>query len=309
MKTVSVVIPILNGADTLDALFGRFATVEADLQAMGISLHFILVDDGSTDRTYAGMLDWKQRKKNISVVKLSRNWGAIAASNAGLKHVKGDAFTLYSSDLQDPPELIPEMCRRWQEGKKFIICQRAKERKDPFLTRLYARLYYKLVKWLVMDQFPETGFDIFLLDAAYLPYLQHTGKNINRSLYTYWLGLNPEIITYNRPQRHSGKSKWTFSRKVKLFIDSFLGFSMKPIRLFIMLGLIVSALSFVYGTVVVAGALLGNISVPGYASLAVILSFMFGLVFLLLGVIAEYLWRIFDEVNKRPESVVETYVE
>ena len=136
MKTVSVVIPVLNGADTLDALFGRFAGVEAELSPAGINLHFIMVDDGSTDRTYAAMLDWKQRKSNISVMKLSRNWGAIAASNAGLKHVRGEAFTLYSSDLQDPPELIPEMCRKWKEGKKFIICQRAKERKDPFCRKL-----------------------------------------------------------------------------------------------------------------------------------------------------------------------------
>lgn len=309
MKTVSVVIPILNGSDTVDALFERLDGVKRELQDLGLDLQVIVVDDGSTDDTFAQLLRIKHRALYLSVVKLSRNFGAIAASNAGLQKVKGNAFTIYSSDLQDPPELIAQMASMWLKGEKFIICQREKKRKDPLLTKLYARVYYLLVKSLVMKDFPKTGFDIFFMDAAYLPYLQQTGKNINRSLYTYWLGLEPKVITYQRPERHAGKSKWTFSKKLKLFIDSFLGFSMRPIRLFILLGLMASVGSFLYGAVIVVGALLGNISVPGYASLMVLMSLMFGVVFLLLGIIAEYLWRVFDEVNKRPESVIESFVE
>lgn len=308
-RTISVVIPVFNGAESLDELFARFGAVEEELRRRDLALAYIMVDDGSSDRTFLELLKWKQRKPALAILKLSRNFGAVAASNAGLRHVRGDAFTIYACDLQDPPELIVRMADLWLSGQKFVICQREQRRADPFVSRFFARIYYRLVRWLVLERFPETGFDIFLLDADYLHYLQNAGKNINRSLYTYWLGIVPEVLTYARPKRHAGRSGWTLGRKLKLVVDTLLGFGTKPLRLFILLGLGVASLSFAYGTAVVVGALLGNITVPGYASLVVSMSFMFGLVFLLLGLIAEYLWRVFEEVNKRPEAVVETFIE
>ncbi|MFY9308880.1 MAG: glycosyltransferase [Bacteroidia bacterium] len=310
MKTVSVVIPVYKGAETLPFLFKAFCDVEKKLVEKGVSLHLIFVDDGSRDDTYPELLNLKtQRQERITIIKLTKNFGAICASNAGLKYVKGDAFTIYAADMQDPPELLVQMVDKWLEGKKYIICQRNIKRKDPLSTRLFAFFYYKLINVFVVKDFPKTGFDIMFWDSQFLPYIKNTSKNINRSLYAHWLGVVPEVIMYDRPERMHGKSKWTFNKKVKLFVDSFLGFSMLPIRISSIIGGVVAVCSFVYACIIVIGSILGNVKVPGYASLMASTSFLMGIVILMLGVIGEYVWRIFDEVNKRPEAVIEEVLE
>jgi dolichol-phosphate mannosyltransferase len=247
-------------------------------------------------------------KPNVTIIKLSKNFGAIAASNAGLKQVKGDAFTFFAGDLQDPPHLLLTMVNKWLEGSNYIICQRNKKRKDPLLTKLYAYLYYKLIRFFVVKNFPKTGFDIMFWDSKFLNLFQNSSKNINRSLYAHWLGVKPEVVLYDRPERGAGESKWTFSKKINLFIDSFVGFSIIPIRLSMFIGLLSALVSFSYGTIVLFGGLFGNNHEPGYPSTIVIISFLLGIVITMLGVIGEYIWRIFDEVNKRPESVVEEVI-
>lgn len=309
MKTVSVVIPVYYGADTLPVLYHAFNEVEKKLLEKEVDLHLIFVDDGSKDNTYIELLKIKEKKEKVTIIKLAKNFGAVCASNAGLKFVKGDAFTIYAADMQDPPELLLQMVDKWISGKKYILCQRNKKRKDPLLTKLFAKFYYKLIRILVVPDFPETGFDIMFWDAQFLPYLQTTSKNINRSLYSHWLGIQPEIILYDRSERIHGKSKWTFNKKFKLFIDSFVGFSILPMRITTIVGGIVASISFIYGSIVTIGGILGNVVVPGYASLIVIISFLLGLIIVMLGVIGEYIWRIFDEVNKRPESVIDTIIE
>lgn len=306
MKKISVVVPVYFGEETLPILFDAFVKVEAVLLKKNISLQLIFVDDGSKDNTYNELLKIKATNKlETIIIKLSKNFGALCASNAGLKFVKGNAFTIFAADMQDPPELLIEMAENWLLGNKYIICQRNKERKDPFITRVFAFFYYKLLRLLVVDDFPDTGFDIMFLDAQFLHFFTNISKNINRALYVHSLGISPKILFYDRKERMHGTSKWTFGKKFKLFIDSFLGFSMLPIRLITGLGLIVSLFSFTYGIIVIIGAFYGNVSVPGYASLISMCSLLFGIIILMLGVIGEYIWRIFDELNKRPEFVIE----
>jgi glycosyltransferase involved in cell wall biosynthesis len=309
MKTVSVIIPVYFGAETLPFLLKAFIDVEQQLLQKSVNLHLIMIDDGSKDDTFIELLKIKKQRPETTIIKLAKNFGAIAASNAGLKYVKGDAFTFYAADMQDPPALLLQMIEKWLEGKKYILCQRNLKRKDPLLTRLFAVLYYKLIRLMVVRDFPKTGFDIMFWDSHYLPYINNTSKNINRSLYAHWLGITPEIIKYDRPERMHGKSKWTFNKKLKLFIDSFVGFSILPMRVVSIIGGITSAISFIYGGIIIIGALMGNVSVPGYASLMTSTSFLLGIIIIMLGVIGEYIWRIFDEVNKRPESVIEEVIE
>ena len=197
------------------------------------------------------------------------------------------------------------MAKLWLNGEKYIIAVRAKKRKDPFTSRVYAKLYYILINLFVMKSFPKNGFDVAMWDASILEYLKNTSKNINRSLFSHWLGFKPFEIEYERQERKLGKSGWTFSKKWKLFLDSILGFSVIPIRFISFIGMCVSFLSFGYGILILIGGITGRISEPGFATVTSLITFLLGLVIVMLGVIGEYLWRIFDEVNKRPESVIE----
>jgi dolichol-phosphate mannosyltransferase len=143
------------------------------------------------------------------------------------------------------------------------------------------------------------------MDKALLPHLQKSGKNINTPLFAYWLGFEPEILYYERNERIHGKSRWTFFNKLKLFIDSLLGFSIVPIRLISVIGILVASISFGYGCLVVLSAILGKVPVAGFATIVALISFLLGLIIIMLGIIGEYIWRIFDEVNHRPESVID----
>lgn len=304
MKKVSVVVPVYFNEDSLPALFRGLLETERRLLGKGLQLELIFVDDGSRDGSLKELLKIKQERESTKIIKLTRNFGAVHASKAGLQFASGDCFLALAADLQDPPELIPRMVDKWLEGAKFIICVRAK-RSDPLRTKIASSLYYRLVRLFVVKDYPMGGFDLALMDSALLPFLRDSSKNINTALFAYWLGFKPEVIAYERPKRPHGKSRWSLSKKMKFFIDSIWGFSVVPVRLMSLLGLLISLASFIYGLVIAANAVRGRISVQGFPTLAALISFLLGMVLFTLGVIGEYIWRIFDEVNKRPESVIE----
>lgn len=279
--------------------------MERNLEKENGRLELIFVDDGSGDGSLQELLKIKATRPETKVVKLTRNFGALHAYKAGLSQVTGDCFTAISADLQDPPELILQMFIKWRTGSKYILCHR-QERQDPFTTRLFARVYYFLLRLFVISDYPPGGFDLTLMDKQFLPFLCKSGKNINTFLFSFWLGYKPEVIPYKREHRKFGKSRWTFRKKFKLFLDSLLGFSVVPIRCISFVGLLVSIISFLYGLFVVVNALFGNFApVRGFATLAALLAFLLGLVIVMLGIIGEYIWRIFDQVNGRPEFVIE----
>lgn len=305
MKKISIIIPVFFNEDSLSFLFEKLQTIEEDLKKLDLKTELIFIDDGSGDNSLVRLLEFKTKCPETTIIKHSRNFGAMHAIKTGTKFVKGDCFTILSADLQDPPSLIIEMVNHWLNGAKYVICRRQK-REDPFSTRLFARIYYFLLRLFVVPNYPSGGFDLALMDKDMLPYLQNSGKNINISLFAFSLGYNPVIIPYNREKRIFGKSRWTFRKKVSFFIDSLLGFSIIPIRIISILGIIISTLSIGYGVFVFFLALVTNIPVQGFATLAILISFLMGLIIIMLGIIGEYVWRIFDEVNGRPESVIET---
>jgi dolichol-phosphate mannosyltransferase len=304
MKTVSVIVPVYYNAGSLPTLFEALVAVESDLGHRDLAMNLIFVDDGSGDDSFDQLLQVKELRPATTILKLSRNFGSSQAIKAGLEHVSGDCFTWIAADLQDPPTLITAMVDEWLKGSKFTVCARA-ERYDPLGTRVFAHLYYALVRRLVAPDYPEGGFDIALFDRQLLRFFQNSSKNINLSLLAHSLGFRPVIIPYRRIARVHGKSRWTISKKVKLLVDSFVGFSFLPIRLISLVGLAVAGVSFLYGLVVIIGVLARGRVVPGFAALAALISFLLGLVIIMLGILGEYLWRILDETNKRPEAVVE----
>jgi polyisoprenyl-phosphate glycosyltransferase len=304
-STVSVVVPVYFNADSLPTLHRRLEEVErALIERHAISLQLIFVDDGSGDASLQALREIKQARPESTIVRLSRNFGAVHASRTGFRFVRGQAFVVLAADLQDPPELLLEMVPHWLAGRKFVIAVRA-SREDPWRSRLWSRLYYRLLRFMVVPGYPEGGFDIALMDRSMLEPMRNCSKNAFTPLLAYWLGHQPAVVTYHRPKRVHGRSGWTFTKKFKAFLDVMLGFSVTPIRLISAVGACVAGASFVYGVAVAIGALSGSIEVSGFATLAILITFLLGLIIIMLGVIGEYLWRIFDEVNRRPESVID----
>jgi dolichol-phosphate mannosyltransferase len=304
VKTLSVVVPVYFNEGSLHPLFRELQEVETQLLTMEVALELIFVDDGSGDGSFGELNKIKVERPATRLVKLSRNFGAVHASKTGLQFVTGDCFLVLAADLQDPPLLIIDMVRRWQAGAKFVTCVRQK-RSDPPLTTLFAKAYYRVLRAVVVANYPDGGYDLALMDKVMLPHMQSSGKNINPNVFAFWLGFKPEVIPYERRQRIHGKSRWTFRKKFKFFLDTLLGFSIVPLRLISLTGMVVSAGSLAFVIFVIVNGLLGRYDVPGFATLTSIIAFLLGLVICMLGVIGEYVWRIFDEINRRPEAVIE----
>ncbi len=304
MKTLSIVVPVYFNEKSLPPLFERLAALEVRLKGEDINLEFIFVDDGSTDNSLNVLRAFKAVRPATKIVKLTRNFGAVHASKCGFQFVTGDCFLILAADLQDPPELIPQMVEKWRKGSKFTICVRS-SRDDPLMSKLGARIYYWLVHRLVMSDFPEGGYDMALMDRSLLRPLQESSKTMYTPLLASWLGHKPEIIPYHRAAREHGRSRWTFRKKFNVVLDVILGFSVTPIRLISATGAVVALLSFAYGTSVMVHAVIGAVPIQGFASIVALITFLLGLIIVMLGIIGEYLWRIFDETNKRPEVVIE----
>ncbi|HEX7705718.1 MAG TPA: glycosyltransferase family 2 protein [Thermoanaerobaculia bacterium] len=303
-KCISVVVPVYYNEGSIPELIAVLTDVERQLEERGVSMELIFVDDGSGDDSWERLLEVKLARPATKLVRLTRNFGAIAASKTGFHFVTGDAFLILAADLQDPPDLLVAMVDRWLAGSKYVVAVREK-RSDSVESRLFAGIYYRLLRTIAVRDYPEGGYDLALMSAELLPYLRASAKNINTPLYAYWLGFAPDVIRYTRQKRRHGYSRWTFWKRVKFFLDSLLGFSIVPIRFISACGLLVSIGSLAYALVIVVNAFRIGTEVPGFVTIVTLIAFLLGLVLLMLGVIGEYLWRVFDEVSGKPESVID----
>ena len=304
MKILTIVIPVYYNESSLEELF-RAIKIERDrLISHGIDIQVIAVDDGSGDNSLDKLIQIRESYAGVDVIKLTRNFGSWPAIKSALNHIKCDGCIILSADLQDPPSLIYDMAKEWIAGHKFIICERV-SRDDPIISKLFSALYYKFIQVFVLKAFPKGGFDLVLMDKDLLPYMKNSSKSSYMALLVFSLGYPPKVIKYHRRIRPHGKSRWTFQKKLKVFLDALLGFSVTPIRVISAIGAIVSLISFIYGAIIIFYSLILENTTPGFASLASLITFLLGLIILMLGVIGEYLWRIFDESNKRPEYVID----
>ncbi|HEV8240592.1 MAG TPA: glycosyltransferase family 2 protein [Thermoanaerobaculia bacterium] len=304
IPVVSVVVPVYRNEGSLPALFDALLSIERGLADRGLALELIFVDDGSPDGSLAVLRELKRRRPATKVVKLSRNFGAVHASKTGFRYVTGGCFCILAADLQDPPELILQMADLWLQGSKFVVCVRQR-REDSLLSRFFSWVHYRSVRLLAVRDFPLGGFDLALMSRELLPHMLDSARHVNTPLFAYWLGFRPTTIHYVRRRRTHGKSGWTFRKRVNFYVDSLVGFSIVPLRAMSFIGMVVALLSFGYGGTIAVNALRGLKTVPGFAALAVLLSFLLGLVIAMLGVVGEYLWRIYDEVSRKPEAVVD----
>jgi polyisoprenyl-phosphate glycosyltransferase len=306
MKIFSIIVPIYFNELNIPHLIPRLKSLQEQLP--DYSLEFIFVDDGSKDNSYPLLLEEQKKDKRIKIIKLSRNFGSMSAIQAGLQYVTGDCAGIIAADLQDPPELFLEMITKWQQGSKVVMAFR-EGREESKLQSLFATAYYLLLDAFALKGYPKGGFDLVLIDRQVVTELNRISeKNTNIMNLIFWLGHDRNAISYIRQKREHGTSRWTLSKKIKLVIDSFVNFSYIPIRFISAVGVITALFSFCYGIYVVFLWCFTSVPVRGWASLIALLSFLLGLIMIMLGIIGEYLWRILDETRKRPSYIVDKVI-
>jgi polyisoprenyl-phosphate glycosyltransferase len=306
---VSIVVPVYQNAASLPDLAARLRAVAQSCSPR--QFEFLFVDDGSRDESLAVLQGLSREDPRVRVLKLSRNFGSNAAILAGLAAARGDAAVAIAADLQDPPELIPEMLRLWDEGRKVVLAAR-RSRDDAWLTRTLASVFYVLFRRFAIPSMPEKGFDFFLVDRRVRELLVGIQEN-NAYLMglILWLGFAPAVLGYDRGPRAQryGSSAWTFWRRVKHFVDSFVAFSYTPLRAASLTGFVVVVLAFAYAVLVLYLKLVHGFPVGGWASLMLVLLLVSGIQILMLGVLGEYLWRNLEETRHRPRFIVECVLE
>lgn len=303
----SIIIPVYLNENNLPSTIKKLQSLDKII--IDFEIEFIFIDDGSPDQSLNLLLEEQKNDRRIKIIKLSRNFGSMGAIQAGLSTASGDCIGIISADLQDPPELFKEMLERWKTGKKIVIAVRC-GREDSLYRKVSSTIYHYLLRKYAIKNYPQGGFDFVLIDRQVAYEINQIGeKNTNLFSLIFWLGFERDVILYVRQKRDKGKSAWTFSKKVKLVIDSFVSFSYVPIRMMSIVGLVVAILSFSYGTFVIFNYLINGIRVEGWSSLVVLITFLLGMIMLMLGIIGEYLWRILDETRKRPPFIIDRYYE
>ncbi len=303
MKKLSIVIPVYWNEPNIPHTVPRLQKFLDSLK--GFESELIFVDDGSGDRSLELLIAEQKKDPRIKIIKLSRNFGSMQAITAGISRATGDCVGMITSDLQDPPELFGEMIAKWQAGNKVVIAVRS-DREESFSQKLFAKIFYKLMARFALAGYPAGGFDFFLIDrqvAKEVVAIQE--KNTNVMSLIFWLGHRRASISYVRQRRQHGKSRWTFMKKIKFFIDSFVAFSYMPVRFISTIGLFTALVSFAFGIYVIISAIFGKIPVQGYAPLMAVITFLLGLIMIMLGIIGEYLWRTLDESRKRPPFIID----
>jgi dolichol-phosphate mannosyltransferase len=304
MKKFSIVIPVYYNEQNLSDTVPQLIALGTKL--INYKLELVFVDDGSGDRSLELLLDYQKKfPDKIKVVKLTRNFGSMAACQAGFAVATGDCVGIIAADLQDPPELFLEMLDHWEKGVKAVFAVRS-DREESHLQKFFSNSYYALIRRFAIPDYPKGGFDFLLVDRQIVDEVNKINeKNTNLMSLIFWLGHPYVMIPYVRRSRMKGKSRWTTTKKIKLFIDSFVAFSYAPIRFLSVFGLFVATISFFYGGFVFYSWAVSKIEIKGYTPLMILLTFTAGLQMVMLGVLGEYLWRTLDETRKRPPYVID----
>lgn len=294
---ISVVVPVYNESGNIEELYNRLKNTG---QSFPDPFEIIFVNDGSIDDSLGIMNRLASLDRNVKVVDLSRNFGHQAAIKAGLGFVSGDAAVIMDADLQDPPELIKELAEKWSGGYQVVYAVR-KTRKEGALLRFLYFSFYRLLKVISKIEIPLDAGDFCLLDKKIVDILAGMPEKdpFLRGLRS-WVGYSQIGVEYDRKERHSGKSKYNFFRLLKLALDGILSFSNIPLRLAAFLGFVVSGISVVQIIVL----FIKRLPVPGTTAIAVIVLFLGGVQLISIGIIGEYLGRIYEESKNRPLFII-----
>lgn len=303
----SVVVPVFNEEEVLQETYRRLTGV---MEELGAPYEIVFVDDGSKDQS-PGILDELARcDPRVRVIHFSRNFGHQAAITAGMDYARGEAVIVIDADLQDPPEVIPEMVAKWQEGYEVVYGRRVKREGETFFKRFTASFFYRFLRFMTDIDIPLDTGDFRLLDRKVVEVMKLLREK-NRFIrgLVAWAGFRQIALPYVRHRRFAGTTKYPLRKMLKLAWDGITAFSNKPLKVAAYLGLALSLFSFLYLVVIVVTKLLGKSTVPGWASLAVMNLFFSGVILIILGIMGEYLGRIYDEAKNRPLYIVDRVVE
>jgi dolichol-phosphate mannosyltransferase len=299
LSLLSVVAPVYNEEALIDEFYAR---VCAALE--GLEFELVLVDDGSKDGSVAALEQLAEADPRVRVVFLSRNFGHQTALTAGLDHAIGDAVVMLDADLQDPPELIPKMLDHWRSGCDVVYAVREQREGESRFKLATARWFYRLFDWLAQVELQHNSGDFRLLDRRALDALLSMRER-NRFLrgMTVWVGYTQAAVPYKRDPRYAGETKYTVPKMVRFSLDAISSFSHRPLQLATLFGFIVSTVAFVAIPIVIA-LRIGGSYLPGFSSLTIAVLLLGGIQLIAIGIIGEYVGRIYDEVKGRPLYLV-----
>lgn len=299
---ISVVVPLYNEEDNLDTLFGRLLAVLDDL---GTSYEIVCVNDGSRDRTLQGLIDYHYRYPRIKVVNLSRNFGKDIAMTAGIDHARGLAVIPIDADLQDPPELIAEMVEKWREGYDVVYASRRERNGETWFKRFTAGAFYQIINKVSDFPIPPNTGDFRLLDRQVVESIKRMPERnrFMKGLFA-WVGYKQTAIFFDREPRHLGKTKWNYWKLWNFALDGITSFSFLPLKVWTYVGFSIACPTLLYALFLMGRTILFGIDVPGYASIMVAVLFLGGIQLLTLGIIGEYIGRVYEEVKGRPLYIV-----
>jgi glycosyltransferase involved in cell wall biosynthesis len=305
MSKLTVVVPAYNESEGLRDFHARLAAV---LDGLDLESEVLYVDDGSRDDTYAIMCALRDADKRVSTLKLSRNFGKELALTAGLDHVDADAAIVIDSDLQDPPELIPTFVTHWREGYDVVYGTRASRAGETGFKKMTATGFYRVMERLSATPIPRDTGDFRLLSRRALDALKQVRERqrFMKGLFT-WVGFKQLSVVYHRDPRHAGQTKWNYWKLWNFAIEGITSFSNAPLKVATYFGLLAALLAFAFGIWVLGKALWFGDPVRGYPSLMVVVLFLGGVQLMALGVIGEYLGRLYVESKQRPLYLIDEY--
>jgi len=299
---LSVVVPMHNEMLSVTPLFERLLPV---LNASGCDWEVICVDDGSSDSTCGAVLAYREMYSSIRLIDLSRNFGKEAALSAGLDHAGGDIVVVLDADLQDPPELIPEMIAAWKGGAEIVYAVRRSRSGDGIVKRLTAKIFYAIFNRLVDTPIPPDAGDFRLLDRRVVDALAELPEHARfmKGIFA-WVGFRQAAVYFDRPARHSGHSQWSYLKLIRFALDGIFSFSTLPLRLATWVGATTAFFALAYTLYFFVRTLIVGADVPGYPSLIIAIMFLGGIQLIAIGMLGEYVGRIFAEAKARPLYIV-----
>lgn len=306
MKTISLIIPTYNEEESLHILYEELCGLTQSLPHY--SWEILFVNDGSNDKTASIIDTFVEQDNRVAVVELSRNFGKEAAMLAGFDYVQGDCAIVLDADLQHPISVIPQMIEYWEEGYDDVFVRRRSRGDSTLLRRMLSRSYYSLLQHASnIDVLPDVG-DFRLLDRKCIDSLKLLREQCRYTKGMYaWIGFRKKEIVCDLHERIAGKSKWGLGQLLNLAIEGVTSFSVTPLRISSILGFIISLIAFIYMIIVLTKTLIWGDPVAGYPSLMCIILFLGGIQLLSLGIIGEYLGRIFNETKNRPTYIARDY--
>lgn len=306
-ELVSIIIPFLNESENIPGLISTLNNFVSSCKDFDVEV--IFVDDGSKDDSKLKLSQNADLHFRATLISLSRNYGSHAALRAGIQQAKGDFISFLYADLQDPPELITSLFEKCKSGIDIAWAVRSKNN-NGLIENLFSKFYSSMMRRFAIESYPSKGFDIIMFSKKIQVVLnQHQESNSSIFLQILTLGYSQTTIEYEKAERKKGKSKWTFGKKIKLFIDSFVAFSYAPIRLVSIVGILLFVLGIIWSSYLVLRKLIYNDLESGWPALMAMLSLGFGITNISLGIIAEYLWRTLDASRKRPVYTVDEIIE